>query len=200
MRILVFGDSIAWGAFDTEKGGWVDRLKQYIMKPGVYDEVFNLCDPGSTTELIPNYLEQVCSTIIRKKKKQNAIILSVGINDSQVSRATSEPRTHLKQFKKNMESMIRIALKFVDTVIVIGLIPVNEKKVNSWLYEIDYKNEVIVQYNTVLKDLAKKYGAHFITMTKLNTNMLYDGLHPNTKGHQKIFEIVRDYLAENKLI
>lgn len=26
-KICVFGASITWGAFDNEKGGWVNRLK-----------------------------------------------------------------------------------------------------------------------------------------------------------------------------
>ena len=200
MRILVFGDSIAWGAFDTEKGGWVDRLKLYIMKPGVYDEVFNFCDPGSTSEMIPNYIEQICSTVVRKKKKQNAIILAVGVNDTQVSRATLKTRISLEQFNKNVEGMIRLAKEFVDTVVLIGLIPVNEKKTSSWLYEVDYRLEVIAQYNKTLKSLAEKHKSHFISLNTVKPSMLYDGLHPNTKGHQKIFEIVKTYLEKNKLI
>ena len=30
--------------------------------------------------------------------------------------------------------------------------------------------------------------------------LLDDGLHPNSEGHQKIFEIVKDFLIENKII
>lgn len=30
--------------------------------------------------------------------------------------------------------------------------------------------------------------------------LLEDELHFNTKGHQKIFEIVKDFLVENKII
>jgi len=42
-------------------------------------------------------------------------------------------------------------------------------------------------------DVVKVYN-------KFTKNMLMDGLHPNSKGHQKIFEIVRDYLKKEKLI
>ncbi|MCK5416236.1 hypothetical protein KAI92_02295 [Candidatus Parcubacteria bacterium] len=31
-KILVFGDSIAWGAFDCDYGGWVERLKIKYLK------------------------------------------------------------------------------------------------------------------------------------------------------------------------
>ncbi len=30
MNICIFGDSITYGAFDTEKGGWVNRLHLYL--------------------------------------------------------------------------------------------------------------------------------------------------------------------------
>lgn len=30
--------------------------------------------------------------------------------------------------------------------------------------------------------------------------LLFDGIHSNSKGHQKIFEIVKDYLIKNKMI
>ena len=29
IKILIFGDSVSWEAFDNEKGGWFERLKNY---------------------------------------------------------------------------------------------------------------------------------------------------------------------------
>jgi lysophospholipase L1-like esterase len=34
----------------------------------------------------------------------------------------------------------------------------------------------------------------------LDEKDLIDGLHPNSQGHQKMFERVRDFLLENKLV
>jgi lysophospholipase L1-like esterase len=31
-------------------------------------------------------------------------------------------------------------------------------------------------------------------------SLLYDGLHPNSEGHKKIFETVKNYLVKNKII
>ena len=42
MTICVFGDSITWGASDYEKGGWVERLKTYLMKNKNDVDVYNL--------------------------------------------------------------------------------------------------------------------------------------------------------------
>jgi len=30
--ICIFGDSVSWGAWDMEKGGWVNRLWFYVAK------------------------------------------------------------------------------------------------------------------------------------------------------------------------
>ena len=34
----------------------------------------------------------------------------------------------------------------------------------------------------------------------LEVDDLPDGLHPNTEGHKKMFERIKDFLVENKLI
>ena len=51
-KILIFGDSIIWGAFDTE-GGWATRLKKYFDENRKEDfnyQVYNLGVSGDTTE------------------------------------------------------------------------------------------------------------------------------------------------------
>ena len=50
--ICVFGDSTAWGAWDTEKGGWVSRLWLHLARGSESDEyceVYNLSISGGTT-------------------------------------------------------------------------------------------------------------------------------------------------------
>ena len=42
MKICVFGDSIAWGACDFEKGGWADRLKTYFLAGDNDIDLYNL--------------------------------------------------------------------------------------------------------------------------------------------------------------
>ena len=48
--INIFGDSIAWGAYD-EMGGWANRLKQYFSEDKEnYIEVYNLGVSGDNSE------------------------------------------------------------------------------------------------------------------------------------------------------
>ncbi len=60
MNVLVFGDSIAYGAWD-EEGGWVERLKRYLhhrtTSYGEYHLVYNLAVSGETSRGILERLE-----------------------------------------------------------------------------------------------------------------------------------------------
>lgn len=49
--ICVFGDSITWGAWDIEKGGWVQRLRNFVESSSEeYIEIYNLGVSGDNTE------------------------------------------------------------------------------------------------------------------------------------------------------
>ena len=49
--LCVFGDSTAYGAWDLEKGGWVNRLWLFLAK-NKDDDLYNLSISGGTTETI----------------------------------------------------------------------------------------------------------------------------------------------------
>ena len=59
-------------------------------------------------------------------------------------------------------------------------------------------NVEIVGLSSLLKDqateLMKKFGIPGDPLKDYKDLLSDDGLHPNEKGHQMIFEIVRDYL------
>ncbi|MBU4142032.1 SGNH/GDSL hydrolase family protein [Patescibacteria group bacterium] len=85
--------------------------------------------------------------------------------------------------------------------------PIDESKVDPipWLPEVSYKNEYIKRYDKIIKSVCAENKIAFIEifekLKKENCkNLLEDGVHPNSKGHEKIFEIVKDYLIENKII
>jgi len=68
-----------------------------------------------------------------------------------------------------------------------------------------YKNEYIRKYDEIIKTVCEENKINFVEVFRkfkeLNyQNLLDDGLHPNSAGHQKIFEIVKDSLIKNKII
>ncbi|MDO8436493.1 MAG: SGNH/GDSL hydrolase family protein [bacterium] len=55
MNICIFGDSITWGAYDPQNGGWVNRLRNYFEVQDEDIDVYNLGISGdSTTDLFGN--------------------------------------------------------------------------------------------------------------------------------------------------
>ena len=103
--------------------------------------------------------------------------------------------------------MIKLAKKFSSKIIFIEQTPVDEEKTVPLLWDSNkvYKNEFIEEYNKVIKDICLQNKVYFVEVYKEFKNSNYknlldedDGIHLNEKGHQKVFEIVKDFLI-NKL-
>ena len=84
-QILIFGDSITWGAWD-EEGGWAQRFKKEIDKKAItanftsYHSVYNLGISGDNTNDLLERFES--ETQRRLDEGEEAIILfAIGIND-----------------------------------------------------------------------------------------------------------------------
>ncbi len=205
MKILVFGDSIVWGAFDSEGGGWVERLKLYMRAKGDID-VYNLGISGGKT---PGLLERLESeTKVRiEEDEETIIVFAIGINDSYFVHSKNSLIVPPEQFKENIQRLIDLAQKFSSKIIFVGLTLVDESKTTPipWNTDKSYKNENIKKYNEIIKSICKDKNTYFVEifdkwLQSDYQTLLEDGLHPNSKGHQKIFETVRGYLIQNKII
>ena len=51
-----------------------------------------------------------------------------------------------------------------------------------------------------MENVCKEQGVLFLDPGLLNNSDFDDGLHPNAVGHQKIFEVVRNFLIKNNWI
>ena len=197
-RICVFGDSISQGYNDYNEGGWINRLKKYFDSSDCDISVFNLGVSGDNT---CNLLKRF--KIEAEARKHNLIILAIGLNDSQYVNSKKNPRVSIYEFKKNLLELKKISKQFTDKIIFIGLIKVDEIKVMPipWSITKYYDNENIKKYDLEIKDFCAKNNLFFIEMfSLLNNEDLYDGLHPNSKGHEKMFDRVKIFLLENNII
>ena len=210
-RICVFGDSIIYGRGDCEYGGWVDRMKisfnkKPLLKLENYLFVYNLGVSADTTkDLVERFDSEVKRRL--KRKRENIVIFGIGINDSCYSEDKKTLDVSQEQFKRNLENLIDLAQKFSTEIIFVGLTPVNETKTTpiSWNANKSYKNQYIQEYDQIIKSVCKENDVYFIEIfekfQKMDYNkLLEDGVHPNSEGHQKIFEIVKDFLVEKKII
>lgn len=196
--ICVFGDSTAWGAWDLEKGGWVNRLWLYVGKRKEdYVEIYNQSISGGTSETILKRFENEA-----RIRNADALIFQTGGNDAAYTKNDAnnlivQPDT----FEKNIFEIIARAKKITNNIIFVGLKNCDESKTMpvSWI-DFYYTNEKFAKYNKIIEKVCREHDVPFLDVGSLKNEDFEDGLHPNTEGHRKIFEKVKDFLVENKWI
>lgn len=195
--ILIFGDSITYGAWDNEKGGWVNRLRLALEnKNETYFNIYNLGISGDTTLNLKKRFDNEFFYRFSIESK-TIIIFSIGINDSQI--VNSKSSTYINNFRENIIELIDKARKFSSYVLFIGLTRVDEARVMPvyWDDDISYSNEEIIKYNKELKNICEDKKVDCLDVFDLlNIKDLDDGLHPNNNGHQKLCEVVLKYLQD----
>lgn len=214
VRILVFGDSIAYGAWDKE-GGWPARLKKFIHEKNLSDEnfyclLYNLSISGDTTEDLLKRFES--EAVLRiEEDEETIIIFAIGINDAHFIHSKNALLSTPEEFRENIQKLILKAKKYSEKIFFVGPTPVGETKTNplSWNKDKSFKNQNIKINNQILKEECEKNKVWFIEvfeemqkagLGKIIEYELTPGLHPNTAGHEMIFEIVKRNLLKEKLI
>ncbi len=197
-NICIFGDSIVWGSWDPVGGGWVSRLRSYIENKELDIETYNL---GVSGDNINDLLQRFEAE--SKAREPKLIIISIGTNDSQYLNKKGNYQVSPKDFETNLKRLISIAKKFTNDIILLTPNKVDETKTKPipWDKQKYYDNENLQLFRDIIKQLGEKSNLLVIDMLDLlNNNEFYDGLHPNSKGHQKIFEVVRKFLEEKDLL
>ena len=197
---IVIGDSIAYGIGDFKSGGWSSMLKNYI----VNKDDSKLCNnyvhsagfPGATSVDILNKIEYIFNCFKHEEFK-NIVILSIGINDIQEVEANN--KNSKEKYKTNIEKIAEYIKKQNAELIIMGLTRIECDQEFLWEPNKFYNNEVISEYDMdlkailefdgELKGICQKYKIKYIPMQEvLQKDDFIDGLHPNEKGHKKIFE------------
>lgn len=195
--ICIFGDSITWGAVDPGCGGWATRLRNYFESIGERvdndTDVYNLGVSGDNTEdLLVRFRTEMIA------RNPNLILFAVGINDSQFIISRNQNRVSVEKFKANIEKLIEEAREITEKIIIIGLTQVDESKTSPIPWNLDkrYTNVDIKKYDAVLRGLSSEKNIPYIDMSEvLNLDDLSDGLHPNSQGHIKMFEVIKRQLT-----
>lgn len=197
MNILIFGDSITWGAYDPEQGGWATRLRNYFEAKDNDIDVYNLGISGDTTA---DLLERI--EIEAKSREPNLIVFAIGINDAQFIHSTNDLRVSPDEFQQNLAKLFSIGKKFTDKVVFVGLTRVDESKTTPipWNTDKSYTNENIERVDNAIKKFCEDNKLKFIPMESVVGNDdLIDGLHPNTEGHVKIFERMKSEIESIRM-
>lgn len=211
-NILIFGTSTTYGAWDSE-GGWVTRFRKFIDGQVISsnfeksDFVYNLGVSGDKTkDVLARFESEAKARLGHNRKKEIILIFHVVINDTIYNESLRKVEVSPQDFENNLKLLLNKAKRYSNKIIVVGSMPVDKRAdPMPWAPGRSYKNEYVARYNEILEDVSKTENVHFIEIYKKfidsdYSSLLADGVHMNDKGHEKLYEIVRDYLTKNKII
>ncbi len=197
MSVCVFGDSIAWGAYDPEHGGWVTLLRNYI--EGEWERLndksaYNLGINGETTaSLLPRF------EIEFKSREPEIVVFALGTNDSCFWNIGGKQLVPIEEFKKNLLDLTCLAKKYTNKIVFVGLTPIDEKVTHPFDNENTFISVETIKYNYAIQKHCSQHHLVFVDLAShLTIQDIDDGVHPNSAGHQKIFEVVK--LVVEKMI
>lgn len=204
--IYVFGDSIGYGAVD-EKGGWVDRLKQCYHKKrlegGLLTEVVNLSIDGDTSSDIAIRIKDELK--VRRKPwstSSDLVVIAIGGNDSCAEGSPDGYKASTKDYTNNLNTIYELVKYFGLTIAFIGITGVDESKTNPCIWgEYYIDNSRVSEFNAVQKEFCEQKQIPRIdlfeeTLKPEYKNMLFDGVHPNTEGHQWMFDMIKPFIED----
>lgn len=201
-NICVFGDSIAYGAWD-DCGGWVDRLRAYLHGQVLashfqsYYFLYHLGIPGNTAA---DVLARLPGEAVAREP--HVIIFAIGINDSRWQEPGHTPHVTEAAFRENIAHLIAAARRITPAIVFIGLTPVNESKTMPFEPDCAFENERILHYNDIIRQMTQDASTLFLDVYSAISPVidLQDGLHPNRTGHEKLFMLIRDFLTRAHLL
>ncbi|MFG2973189.1 GDSL-type esterase/lipase family protein [Streptomyces sp. NPDC048331] len=188
-RIVVVGDSIAYGRCDP-RGGWAGHLAAaHIAANEAERRFFNLAVPGST---LADVVEQTPSLLAARRP--DTLLVAAGINDSALPAADAEAdadgTADLARLTDSLDALAATALGHNARLVVAG---------PSWLDEDRTRDYEGLRF-TRARALALRAHvrawceAHHIDFLDLweplreRTELLVDGLHPTAEGHRALYE------------
>lgn len=208
--IIVFGASITYGAWDPV-GGWVQRLrtqldKKSLRSPRYRSRVHNLGISSNTSvDLLRRFKRELEPRIFSGHKP--CIVISIGLNDAAYNLKTKRPMTAPRRFKKTIAAIIRLAKRYTNQIVFVGLTPADEPRTNPvpWNRQKSYRNQYIREYNGYVQAICKRLNIHFINLISIFSptqvvTLLVDGIHPNSLGHQMIYKRVARFLSSRHIL
>lgn len=209
-HILVFGTSTTYGAWDVE-GGWIQRLRKFLDEKviaGGYKNYYLVYNLGVSEDKTKDILRRFdAETKARIDENEETIILfHTGINDTIFNQQLNSTETSQERFSNDLKQLIEKAKKYTSKIVLVGFMPV-DKRVDPmpWSNGRSYNNKYVKLFNQIMNQVAKETNVHFVEIYEKFINsdyskLLADGVHMNSQGHEKLYEVVRDYLLKNGIL
>jgi len=199
-KLFIFGDSIAYGAWDPA-GGWVERLRQWLFGTtrGDYNLgtfLYNLSIVGDTTaDLLTRF-----PTEIEARQPGDIIFFAAGINDAQF--VHGQQLATPAQVCANVRALIQRARAYAPRLCWVGLTPVDDARTTPipWMPDRAYRNAAVAVIDAAIKRTTATEAIPYIDLFSLWSadrayrHLLLDGIHPNATGHAQICEQIKAFL------
>ncbi len=197
MRILIFGDSIVHGTWDSA-GGWADRIKQqyhrrYIDSGGTEKvQVYNLGIGGEDSGRLRTRIENEIKARY-DKRWPSSIIVATGKNDSRLLDGTT-PQTSEEQFKTNLSEIFDICKRYTNKVLYISPAGLSGEETINFKGNF-YSNERLYTYVDAARQAAEQQNIPMLDIFRAiegNPELFGpDGVHPNTKGYELLAGLIQ---------
>lgn len=200
--ILLFGDSIVAGRGEQPNKGWAGRLKEEFEKKSFWHHVYNLGIPGdNSSELLARLpVEAKARIVYRRENDEFTIIIGIGTNDARGIGEVNALETTQEQLSKNISQIIQEAKKHTQKIILLGLLPVDEEKTTPFegTWFINKRNK---EYSEIIRNVCEKENVFFLSMDEsFRKEWLVDGIHPNTKGYDELWNKIKGFLEEKNIL
>lgn len=203
LKLVVLGDSIVYGFGDPEGGGWVERLRRRWMSPDSPGHVlYNLGVRGDGVKQVSQRLEnEFRHRGELRNRVPDAIILSVGVNDSaRLRRPNGNNFTEFDVYKGELANLLEQASRLCP-VLFVGMVPVNETKM-PFLDCFYYSHADQYRYKEATRLACQKKQIPYLDIFELwqqrgenwcRQHICEDGLHPNVAGYQTLLQDVLNW-------
>ena len=203
LKLVVLGDSIIYGFGDPEGGGWVERLRRQWMMPDSPGHVlYNLGVRGDGVKQVQERVEQEFRRRGELKNRvPDAIILSVGVNDSaRLGRPDGRNFTDFETFQAEMANLLDQAHQLCP-VLFVDMVPVDETKM-PFLDCFYYNHADQYRYKEATRVACLRRQIPYLDVFEVwksrgtdwcSKHLSKDGLHPNVVGYQALLQDVLNW-------
>ncbi|MFB7255571.1 GDSL-type esterase/lipase family protein [Streptomyces nojiriensis] len=194
-RIVVVGDSIAYGRCDP-RGGWAGHLAAaHISGNEAERRLFNLAVPGST---LADVSEQTPALLAARRP--DTLLVAAGINDSAVplagaegdaeSDAGADGTVDFAQLTGSLDALAATALGHNARLVVAGPSWLDEDRTRA--YEgLRFTRARALALRVFLRSWCEANHIDHLDLwepLRERTDLLVDGLHPTAEGHRALYE------------
>lgn len=178
--VLAFGDSLYAGYGMAQRQSFPAALGRELDERGIEAEVVNAGISGDTTA---GGARRLVATLDALAAKPDLVILGLGANDALIGVPPTEVR-------RNFEVMLGELKRRQIPVLLTGLIA-----------PAGMKSPYFRQYEVIIPEVAERFGARLepsllADVLSRREYLLPDGLHPNTRGTQRMAERVAPLAAQ----